>query len=86
MTLCTWVITPAHTSAYSFLRTLSTASKQDKITLSGQGASQKMTAYLEIVTVESEPSSEAFLTMLATEDVLRRDWDDPEEDAIWADL
>jgi hypothetical protein len=30
--------------------------------------------------------SEAYLTMLASEDVLRRDWDDSEEDAIWADL
>ena len=25
-------------------------------------------------------------TMLASEDVLRRDWDTPEEDAAWADL
>jgi len=30
--------------------------------------------------------SEAYQTMLASEDVLRRDWDDPEEDALWADL
>jgi len=31
-------------------------------------------------------TSEAFQTMLASEDVLRRDWDRPEEDAAWADL
>jgi len=30
--------------------------------------------------------SEAFQTMLASEDVLRRDWERPEEDIAWADL
>jgi hypothetical protein len=30
--------------------------------------------------------SEAFETMLASEDVLRRDWDRPEEDEAWASL
>lgn len=30
--------------------------------------------------------SEAFQTMLASEAVLRRDWDRPEEDVAWADL
>jgi hypothetical protein len=29
---------------------------------------------------------EALETMLASEAVLRRDWDRPEEDAAWADL
>jgi len=33
----------------------------------------------------AEPSG-ARQTMLATEAVLRRDWDSPEEDAAWADL
>lgn len=33
----------------------------------------------------SEPS-EALQTMFATEAVLRRDWDSPEEDAAWSDL
>jgi len=32
-----------------------------------------------------EPS-EALQTMFATEAVLRRDWDGPEEDAAWSDL
>jgi hypothetical protein len=31
-------------------------------------------------------TSDAFQTMLASEAVLRRDWDRPEEDAAWADL
>jgi hypothetical protein len=30
--------------------------------------------------------SEAYQTMLASEAVLRRDWDRPEEDAAWANL
>ncbi len=30
--------------------------------------------------------SESFQTMLASEQVLRRDWDRPEEDAAWAGL
>jgi hypothetical protein len=30
--------------------------------------------------------SEAFQTMLASEAVLRRDWDRPEEDVAWANL
>jgi len=30
--------------------------------------------------------SDARQTMLASEQVLRRDWDRPEEDAAWADL
>ncbi len=35
---------------------------------------------------ERGQGSEAFQTMLASEAVLRRDWDSPEEDAAWADL
>jgi hypothetical protein len=30
--------------------------------------------------------SKAFLTMLASEEVLRRDWETAEEDEAWADL
>jgi hypothetical protein len=36
--------------------------------------------------VEREGLSESLQTMLASEQVLRRDWDTPEEDAAWADL
>lgn len=38
-------------------------------------------APLELLT-----ESDAFQTMLASEAVLRRDWDRPEEDAAWAHL
>lgn len=33
-----------------------------------------------------EPRAEGFQTMLASETVLRRDWNLPEEDAAWANL
>lgn len=33
-----------------------------------------------------EAASESFQTMLASEAVLRRDWERPEEDIAWADL
>ena len=32
------------------------------------------------------PISEAWHTMLASEDILRRDWERPEEDLAWAHL
>jgi hypothetical protein len=34
----------------------------------------------------SEGTSESWQTMVASEAVLRRDWDRPEEDRAWADL
>ena len=36
--------------------------------------------------VDQRMKSESFQTMLASEAVLRRDWDRPEEDEAWADL
>jgi hypothetical protein len=49
-----------------------------------------------IIFLSTRKSSDAILreagqsyaldTMLASEDVLRRDWDSPEEDAAWANL
>ena len=32
------------------------------------------------------PEAEAFQTMLASENVLQRDWGRPEEDIAWSDL
>jgi hypothetical protein len=40
---------------------------------------------LEKVEPVCEPS-EAYMTMLASENILRRDWESPEEVAAWADL
>lgn len=42
-----------------------------------------------VVLEKAEPSgepSEAYMTMLASENILRRDWESPEEVAAWADL
>ncbi len=36
--------------------------------------------------IDQRMRSESFQTMLASEAVLRRDWDRPEEDEAWADL
>jgi hypothetical protein len=33
-----------------------------------------------------DEDNESILTMLATEDILKREWDTPEEDEQWADL
>jgi hypothetical protein len=40
----------------------------------------------EIKAALQEPATKSFEFMLATEAVLRRDWDRPEEDAAWANL
>lgn len=40
----------------------------------------------EIKAVLKEPATKSFEFMLASEAVLRRDWDKPEEDAAWANL
>ncbi|HHE75043.1 MAG TPA: DUF2281 domain-containing protein [Desulfobacteraceae bacterium] len=39
-----------------------------------------------IAFLESRPDAEAYETMIASEKVLSRDWDTPEEDAVWAGL
>lgn len=40
----------------------------------------------KILKVAEPQYSEAYQTMIASEDVLRRDWDRPEEDTAWANL
>ena len=49
---------------------------------------EKLAIVYEFVSrlADDEGMSEGFNTMLASEAVLRRDWDRPEEDAAWADL
>jgi hypothetical protein len=36
--------------------------------------------------IQRNPHSAAYLTMLASESMLSRDWDQPEEDEAWMDL
>jgi len=40
----------------------------------------------DVADLPAADASDARATMLASEAVLRRDWDRPEEDAAWADL
>jgi hypothetical protein len=49
---------------------------------------QKLAVVLDFVSylVERELSTEAYQTMLASEDVIRREWERPEEDEAWAHL
>ena len=49
---------------------------------------EKLAAVYEFVTrlAEDGEKSDTFRTTLASEAVLRRDWDTPAEDAAWADL
>jgi hypothetical protein len=48
----------------------------------------KLDVVLDFVSylAERRLASEAFQTMLASEPVLRRDWDRPEEEEAWRDL
>ena len=51
-------------------------------------SSEQLASVLDFVSylADRRLSSEALSTMLASEPVLRRDWDRPEEDAAWSDL
>ena len=71
--------------------TLNNTSSEQSLTVFLSGQESKFTwqglpvfevAFFEVV----PPISDAFLMMLASEDVLRRDWDTPEEDEAWANL
>ena len=42
--------------------------------------------HAQAVQLHEHSSPEAYTTTLASEQVLRRDWDSPEEDAAWASL
>jgi len=42
--------------------------------------------YADSLRIQRYPHSEAYLTMLASESLLSRDWDQPEEDEAWMDL
>jgi hypothetical protein len=49
---------------------------------------ENLSAVLDFVThlLDRQGASEALETMLASEALLRRDWDTSEEDEAWADL
>jgi hypothetical protein len=49
---------------------------------------EKLSVVLDFVSylADRQLASEAFQTMVASEAVLRRDWDRPEEEEAWRDL
>lgn len=40
----------------------------------------------QVQQLRENTASDAYMTMLASEQILRQDWDSPEEDAAWASL
>jgi tricorn protease-like protein len=91
MSLSTLRVTSSSTSAQQYVSLLDSSSRQ-RFTVFGDDL-QTAFSWREVwdtVVVLSEarqPSfSEAYQTMLATEGILREDWDHPEEDAAWAYL
>ena len=44
------------------------------------------TYLLQLNHLETQIPRESFLTMLASEDVLKKDWESPEDEAAWKDL
>jgi len=91
MTILTVAPTNSNTSSYQKGAILATSAK-DQITIFADDQDNDL--YWPRLLASSTPShnepmrrySEAYLTMLASEDILRRDWDQPEEDEAWANL
>jgi hypothetical protein len=74
-----WIVIPESTVKRSIL--VLTGEQNDNIDIS------KLLSITTLSIQNPESTySEAYLTMIASEDVLRRDWDLPEEDEAWANL
>ena len=69
---------------------IASTGEQVTVFFSGQSNSLELNELSDIPSVShrtpGEPFSEAYQTMLASQQVLSRDWDQPEEDAAWANL
>ena len=87
-TVCIW---PTTTSDLHWLSLRSTATENQhsicenyqRSTIPGHASLESLYPSLE---AQRLLGSGSYQTMLATEDVLRRDWDSSEEDTAWADL
>jgi hypothetical protein len=85
------VVTLNNTSAQLRVALLNTSAKQQAtIFASDENIPFDWAQFLSITTFSREIPrmrySEAYQTMLASERILRVDWEQPEEDAAWADL
>ena len=78
-----------NSSPYPCVPTNSTATASDVVITyspAHRAQSYPVSANIAFPKPAAPPWSEAFETMLASEEVLRRDWDTPEEDEAWAHL
>lgn len=85
------VITLNNTSAQMRFAWLNTSAKQQAtIFASDENIPSDWAQFFGLTPFTVQTSqmrySEAYQTMLASERILRRDWEQPEEDAAWADL
>lgn len=85
------LVTLNSTSTQQCVPLLDTSAKQRTIVFAGnQNTPFDCTEYLDImalsIRIPQARYSEAYQTMLASENILCRDWEQPEEDAAWADL
>jgi hypothetical protein len=83
-------MTNLNTFAPLFLLTLTTAPVETKIYFNDKDFSHTTITVHSTVgyisDIKEEIFSEAFQCMLASEDVLAKEWSDPEEAKAWADL
>ena len=91
MAFDTVVLTFSNTSTYHKVVLPDISAKQRVTVLANDQDSLFIWSQLFAITSVSlripEPRySEAYLTMLASENILRRDWEQPEEDEAWANL
>ncbi len=87
----TAVLTFSNTSTYQRVVLPDTSAKQRVTLFASDQDSPFDWSQLFAVTAPSlrmpKPRySEAYLTMLASENILRRDWEQPEEEKAWANL
>lgn len=88
----TLVVTPNSTSSQQRVPLLDTSARQRTIVFASKQniSSFDLAEFLGTTTfsirIPRPRYSEAYRTMLASESILRRDWEQPEEDAAWADL
>lgn len=85
------LVTLNNTSTQQRVPLLNTSTKQRTTVFAGnQNTPFDWTEFLNIIAssirIPQARYSEAYQTMLASENVLRRDWEQPGEDAAWADL
>lgn len=85
-------MTPNSTSAQQRVSLLDTSARQRTVVFAGKQNispfdwAEFLGAIAFSVMIPQPRYSEAYRTMLASESILRRDWEQPEEDAAWADL